>query len=66
MCFALPAEGKCPAGSHSGCNGGSVGCQPPASCCQPDACTPPPAYCSDKEPIGCLPMGNRTCQMTCA
>jgi hypothetical protein len=63
-CFQLPDGSTCPAGSHSGCFFGTQ-CTNPATCCQPDPCTPPPPYCSDTLPIGCLLEG-RSCRLACA
>jgi hypothetical protein len=62
-CMQLPEGTTCPAGFHSGCFGGQ--CSSPATCCQADPCTPPPPYCSDKLPIGCLLEG-RSCRIACA
>ena len=63
-CMAKPDGGTCPAGTHQGCSNG-VQCMNPSDCCQFDPCTPPPPYCSDKVPVGCLLEG-RTCQLVCA
>lgn len=64
-CFQAPQGGTCPAGSHGGCLGGFQ-CTPPAACCQFDPCVPPPPYCSDTAPVGCLTQQGRTCRLGCA
>jgi hypothetical protein len=65
-CFAAPANATCPAGSHSGCVAPfSGGCTPPANCCQAEPCSPPPPYCTDKAPIGCVPQQDRSCRLSC-
>ena len=62
-CFQAPGGGDCPAGSHSGFCIGGFGCTPPATCCQMDPCTPPPPYCSDTAPVGCITQQGRTCHL---
>ena len=66
--FPCANDGTCPAGTHSGCTFNFGQCTPPASCCQYDPCTPPPPYCADKSPGGCVPDSNqpRICRMACA
>ncbi|HEY5375877.1 MAG TPA: hypothetical protein VIK01_19495 [Polyangiaceae bacterium] len=63
-CLLKPDGGTCRAGTHQGCSNG-VQCMNPSDCCQFDPCTPPPPYCSDKVPVGCLLEG-RSCQLVCA
>jgi len=64
-CFLPPGGGTCPAGSHAGCAFG-IQCGNPGTCCQQDPCSPPPPYCTDTEPAGCLLQQGRTCQLLCA
>ncbi len=65
QCFQAPQAGMCPAGSHAGCVGGFQ-CAPGTSCCQADPCVPPPPYCSDTAPVGCITQQGRTCHLGCA
>jgi len=63
-CINKPDGGACPTGTHPGCTFGGGQCAG-IDCCQFDPCTPPPPYCSDKVPVGCLLEG-RSCSLTCA
>lgn len=65
-CFQAPESGECPVGSHVGSCIGGTGCTPPATCCQFDPCIPPPPYCSDTAPVGCITQQGRTCHLGCA
>jgi hypothetical protein len=65
-CFQPPDGGTCPTGSTTGCLGASFMCSDPASCCQPEPCVPPPPYCSDTVPSGCITEQGKTCRLTCA
>ncbi|HET7542414.1 MAG TPA: hypothetical protein VFK05_21240 [Polyangiaceae bacterium] len=72
-CFPASSDGKCPAGSHSGCTTNPTACTSPSSCCQQDDCSPPPPYCSDAKPTMCFPSPGvpgepqgRICQKMCA
>jgi len=72
-CFPASSDGKCPAGSHSGCTTNPTACTSPASCCQQDDCTPPPPFCSDAVPAMCFPSPgvpgppkDRICKKMCA
>ena len=65
-CVVKPDGGTCPAGTHQGCSNG-VQCMNPSDCCQSDPCTPPPPYCRDVVPAGCLlDGGTRTCRVVCS
>ena len=65
-CVVKPDGGTCPAGTHQGCSNG-VQCMNPSDCCQSDPCTPPPPYCRDEVPAGCLlDGGTRTCRVVCS
>lgn len=64
-CFAKPDGGTCPAGTHDGCSPPVFGTCTGGNCCQEDPCTPPPSYCADQPPAGCLLQG-RSCLMLCA
>ena len=64
-CIVKPDAGTCPVGTHAGCTTG-IQCAIPNDCCQYDPCTPPPPYCSDTLPTGCLLQGQRrSCSVTC-
>ncbi len=65
-CFPAPQGGMCPAGSHAGFCISGITCTPPATCCQFDPCVPPPPYCSDTAPVGCITQQGRTCHLGCA
>jgi len=72
-CFPASSDGKCPAGSHSGCSTNPTACTSSSSCCQQDSCSPPPPFCSDAKPTMCFsspgvpgPAQGRICQMMCA
>jgi hypothetical protein len=65
-CFPAPQSAMCPAGSHVGYCFGGVGCTAPNTCCQYDPCVPPPPYCSDTAPVGCITQEGRTCHLGCA
>lgn len=72
-CFPSSSDGKCPAGSHSGCTTNPTACTSPAGCCQQDNCTPQPPFCTDAWPAMCFTLQGlpdqgqgRTCHKMCA
>lgn len=64
-CMSMPEGGACPIGFHQGCSSPMGACSNPQNCCEMDPCTPPPAYCADTPPQGCLLQGG-DCFLLCA